>query len=76
MACSIGLFAGCSSIEKTSNVEVNESSFVIVESIGTCNIYVCKETKVMYMFIKIGNGAGLTVMLNADGTPMIYDGEL
>ena len=32
-----------------------------------------KETKVMYMFMKTGYGGGLTVMLDSDGTPKLYE---
>ena len=32
-----------------------------------------KETKVMYLFVKNGYGGGLTVLVNADGTPMLYE---
>lgn len=32
-----------------------------------------KETKVMYLFVKEGYGGGLTVLLNPDGTPMLYE---
>ena len=38
-------------------------------------ILVDKETKVMYLWVKKGYGAGLTVMLDVDGKPLIYDGE-
>lgn len=34
-----------------------------------------KETKVMYLFAKSGYGGGLTVLVNADGTPMLYEEE-
>ena len=40
------------------------------------NIYIDKETKIMYLWVKNGYGGGLTVMLNADGTPMLWEGEL
>jgi hypothetical protein len=36
-------------------------------------IYADKDTGVMYLYMGNGNGGGLTVMLNADGTPKIYD---
>nr|DAM67819.1 MAG TPA: hypothetical protein [Caudoviricetes sp.] len=29
----------------------------------------------MYLYITISTGGGLTVMLNADGTPKIWQGE-
>lgn len=38
-------------------------------------LYYDKDTKVMYMFVKSGYGAGLTPMYNADGTLKLYKGE-
>lgn len=31
------------------------------------------DTKVMYLFVKMSNGAGLTMLINADGTPKLYE---
>ena len=43
-------------------------------------ILVDKETRVMYLYMYSYNccseKSGLTVMLNADGTPMLWDGDL
>lgn len=69
------LFAGCGNAETNYS---KESMFVVVESLnieGTCFIYVVvnKDTKVMYMTQGAG---GMIVMLNADGTPMLWEGEL
>ena len=52
--------------------------FVVVNHInvdGTCIYYVLvnKETRVMYLTQYKG---GMTVMVNADGSPMLYEGEL
>ena len=38
-------------------------------------LYYDKSTKVMYMFVKHGYGAGLTPLYNADGTLKLYEGE-
>ena len=38
-------------------------------------IFIDKETKVMYLFMKNGYGGGLTIMLNPDGSPKLYQGE-
>lgn len=69
------VLAGCGNAEKNYS---EESMFVVVECLnisGNCLVYVLvnKETKVMYMTQYEG---GLTVMLNADGTPMLWEGEL
>ena len=40
-------------------------------SYGATEILVDNETGVMYLFVKNGYGAGLTVMLNEDGKPLL-----
>ena len=69
------LIAGCSD---TANVSARqENTMVPVESEQYYVIYADKDTGVMYLFVSGGykNGGGLTVMLNADGTPKIWLGE-
>lgn len=52
------------------------SEFVIVESTYNWDIVYHKKTKVMYA-VSQGkyNGGNFTLLVNADGTPMIYEGE-
>lgn len=52
------------------------SEFVIVESTYTWDIVYHKKTKVMYA-VSQGkyNGGNFTLLVNADGTPMIFGGE-
>ena len=38
-------------------------------------IYYDKETKVMYLISAIYNGGGITVLVDADGKPLLYEGE-
>ena len=69
------VLCGCRNAEKKYS---RESMFVVVESInidGNCLCYVLvhKETKVMYITQYDG---GFMVMLNPDGSPMLYEGEL
>lgn len=52
--------------------------FIIVEEcdLGTfsvCYVLVDTDTGVLYNFIKSGYGGGLTVMLDADGKPLIWE---
>ena len=66
---------GCSS----ESVAETERRFVDIGGIGfggneTC-IIVDKTTNVQYLFFKSGYGGGLTPLLNADGTPLLYGGE-
>lgn len=80
MCCFI--FAGCSEKEAPEDrperfVEINEE--VKYDSSGfesfRSHIYADKETGVMYIFISRGNRAGITVLLDSDGKPLIYDFE-
>lgn len=52
------------------------SEFVIVESTYNWDIVYHKKTKVMYA-VSQGkyNGGNFTLLVNADGTPMIWKGE-
>ena len=67
------LIAGCSD---TANVSAGQkNTMVLVESGQEYLIYADNDTGVMYLYITISTGGGLTVMLNADGTPKIWQGE-
>lgn len=68
------LIAGCESV----NVDAEQDNTMEgVEFTDTYSIYADKDTGVMYLFVGGGykEGCGLTVMLNADGTPKIWWGE-
>ena len=69
------VLCGCGNAEEK---YIEDSMFVVVDYInveGNCLCYVLvnKETRVMYLTQYKG---GMTVMLNADGSPMLYEGEL
>lgn len=40
---------------------------------GYIHVYVDTETGVMYLFVKDGYGGGLTVMVDENGKPMIWE---
>nr|DAK57171.1 MAG TPA: Lysis protein [Caudoviricetes sp.] len=69
------LIAGCSDMANVSAGQ--ENTMVSVESEQYYDIYADKDTGVMYLYVYTGRGfgSGLTVMLNADGTPKIWQGE-
>ena len=54
--------SGCSSTD-TGNLVVD---------ISNTKIFVDSETNVMYTWYKSGYGAGMSIMLNADGSPKTY----
>lgn len=50
--------------------------FVKVEKGEDFDLFVDKNTRVIYIYNKTSYQGGLTAMLNADGTPMLWEGEL
>ena len=72
------MFAGCAST-RSEATEVEEtddgSTFILVDADYYCWIVYHKDTKVMYAVSRSGYNAGTyTVLINADGTPMIWEG--
>jgi hypothetical protein len=64
---------GCSKVEDKSS---DMSEFVLVEHTSTWKVVYHKKTKVMYA-VSDGtyNRGTFTLLVNADGTPMIWEGE-
>lgn len=73
------IFCGCSNtIANEIGTEYITGDVCLVkvaESDCFC-IFVHKETRVMYLANTEAYRYGLTVMLNTDGTPMLWEGEL
>lgn len=71
------LFTSCAYRDKTFQ---DGGKFKLIGGTNTMNdgyfILVDKETRVMYLFAKYGYGAGLEVMVDEEGKPMLYEGEL
>lgn len=74
----IVLLCGCSSlseVEEINAVEETKSMFVRIEQSFSWEVVYHKDTKVMYT---ISNGSynygTFTLLVNADGTPMLYEG--
>ena len=66
------LIAGCSDTVNVS--EGHDEMMTKIEDEWGYTIYVDKDTNVMYIKGS-GDGGTFTVMLNADGTPKIWQGE-
>ena len=64
---------GCTGNE---GVSYDEDRFVKVNSTKTTLILVDKETRVMYLWFKIGYAGGLTIMVDESGKPLLYGGQL
>lgn len=77
MFLGLGLL-GCSfdselETKTASSSDVAEENVLIeVNSSGNATIYYDPDTNVMYLWISGYRKGGLTVMLNADGTPKLY----
>lgn len=69
-------FSACFANPSESNVsEDNPSMFVLAEDGLYWHVYYHKETKVMYVVSTSSyNRGNFTVLVNADGTPMLYEG--
>ena len=72
------MLTGCNDNKVIEQTEDNSNSSMFVEIERTVNhrVVYCKSTKVMYA-ISDGsyNHGTFTLLVNADGTPMLYEGE-
>lgn len=68
----VAMMVGCVSTPIVEDVETGDR-FVVVVSQGTNAVYADTETGVMYYFHISGYGGGMTVMVDADGNPLIWD---
>lgn len=67
------VLTGCSEAEDKIS---DKSEFVIVERTGSWQIVYHKKTKVMYAVSYASYNFGtFTLLVNADGTPMIWEGD-
>ena len=72
------MFTGCTSVRAEAK-EVEEtddgSTFILVDADYYCRIVYHKDTKVMYAVSRAGYNTGTyTLLVNADGTPMVWEG--
>lgn len=66
---------GCSKVEDKSS-DSDMSEFTIVERTNMWRVVYHKKTKVMYVVSDGSYSRGtFTLLVNADGTPMIWEGE-
>lgn len=70
------LLVGCTEYPGPKEEISRESSFIIVEDGASYYIVYHKDTKVMYALSAGGYNCGsFCLLMNADGTPMIWAGE-
>lgn len=69
------LFVGCGGSSADENAS-KSSFFVIVEDAKAYNVVYHKDTKVMYVYSTTSyNYGNFCLLVNPDGTPMIWEGE-
>ena len=75
-------FTGCSCAkvetvnEQNTAEETSSSMFVEVENTSIWKVVYHKDTKVMYTVSYSGyNSGNFTLLVNPDGTPMVYEGD-
>lgn len=67
--------AGCNSVRDVSDSN-KASEFICIEKTDNWIIVYHEETKVMYAVSGGGRNAGtFTLLVNADGSPMLYESE-
>ena len=67
------ILSGCSKVDNVANNNV-PSSFVIVEQTSIWQVVYHKETKVMYVVSLGGYNCGsFTLLVDSDGSPMLYE---
>lgn len=70
--------SGCGNTNQTESkvAEKEPSMFIVVESSGIWYVVYHRETKVMYAVSRDDHNKGIfTLLVNPDGTPMLYEGE-
>ena len=70
------LFTGCDIEDKKEDSRFVEVYYTYISGENYIQILVDKETRVMYLFKNGYKAGGLTVMVDADGKPLLYEGEL
>ena len=57
------------------NVNASNDRFILVQDEYDLEIYCDKKTKVMYLVKSVYRGGGITLLVDADGKPLLYEGE-
>lgn len=68
------IFAGCGGTKENSRFIIIDSD-IKAENLSNTALYVDKQTGVVYWYTHSGYGQTMTVLLNSDGTPILYDFE-
>lgn len=69
------ILCGCSSNSNATNDENNrfvKISDTDIDFLNDAIIFYDKETKIQYLYVDGDRSGGLTILLNSDGTPLLY----
>lgn len=73
LVCAV--LTGCASYDTSEYQSTQERFFALDYMFGETLIVVDRETGVMYLVYEYNRGAGITIMVDADGKPLIWEGE-
>lgn len=57
------------------DINATDNRFILVHNEDDFKIYYDKKTKVMYLVKSVYKGGGITLLVDADGKPLLYEGE-
>lgn len=70
----VSILTGCNTVSKSREFDENATDYTFTRISSGSRMTIYKEdiTDVMYVCYHAGYKGGLTVMLDADGTPLLY----
>lgn len=57
------------------DINAVDNRFILIHNEDDFKIYCDKKTKVMYLVKSVYKGGGITLLVDADGKPLLYEGE-
>lgn len=57
------------------DINAADNRFALAHNEDGFKIYYDKKTKVMYLVKSVYKGGGITLLVDADGKPLLYEGE-
>ena len=69
----LALLTGCENAALSDEQNPFKDRFATLDVGSRVDVIVDTKTGVCYLYRAIGYGAGITVMLDTDGTPLLYD---
>ena len=69
------MVSGCDNMSEQQTKEEQPSEFITINISIREKIFIHKKTKVMYLIVERNGGSGITVMLDENGKPLLWEGE-